>query len=124
MQERTMALAAIAVLNLLIVAGAAMAQGFWKNKPQNGWQGMPTGMMQGNMMNGMMQHHEQMEETMEKGTYSDLVKLREEYGFRIMPWVENEQDFQLARQMHEKMEKYAKENGFGAGHCPMMQGFT
>jgi len=123
MEKRTIILAAVAMLSLLIIAGIAAAQSMLRSKanvqnPDGSWQGM--GMMHNNMMKGMMQHHEEMEEIMEEGIYADLVKLREEYGFEIMPWVENEEDFQLAKQMHEKMEKYHEENGFDGTGCPMM----
>ena len=117
----------IAAVSLLLIAGLATAQGMWKNKDNqefgiqgmgamhgNMMKGMMGGMMQGNMMKGMTQHHEQMDELFEAGTYADLVKLREEQDFSIMPWVENEEDFQLAKKMHEKMEK--------SGGCQMMNG--
>ncbi|MBI4452016.1 hypothetical protein HY637_01175 [Candidatus Woesearchaeota archaeon] len=117
--NKKVTIAFVAIVSALLIAGAAAAQGMWRSKANaQNWQGM--GMMNGNMMKGMMQHHEEMEKVMEEGTYTDLAKLREEYGFSIMPWVENEEDFQLAKKMHEKMEKYREENGPGAGHCPMM----
>jgi len=105
-----------------LIAGIASAQGIWKNKEaaQANSQGMGMGggmmggMMQGNMMKGMMQHHEEIAEIMDESTYSGLVKLREESGLNIMPWVENEEDFRLAKKMHDKMEK--------TGGCPMMNG--
>jgi len=120
MEKKIIALVAVATLSLLVIAGIAAAQGMWKNKDsqQMGMQGM--GMMHGSVMKGMIQHHAEMEKLMEEGTFSDLVKLREKYDFNIMPWVENEADFALAKQIHEKMEKHAKENGFAEGHCPMM----
>jgi len=87
--------------------------------------------------------HEQMEEVMEQGTFNDLQELRQEAGFNIMPWVDSEDDFELAKQMHERMEQWREENGyedmpmkgmmgrgFGRGNargfgmqggCPMMQ---
>ncbi len=119
MEKRNIVLAAVAVVSLLIVAGFALAQGMRAEKsgPQSG-----MGMMNG-MMQGMMQHHEEMEEVMEEGTYSDLVALKEKYDSNIIPWVESEEDFKLAQQMHEKMEKYHEENGEIGGHgCPMMKG--
>ena len=114
--DKKLIVALVAALSVLLIAGLATAQGMWKNKESEmGMQGM-----HGNMMKGMMQHHEEMEKVMEEGTYADLVKLREENSFNIMPWVENEEDFQLAKKMHEKMEKYREDKGLGAGHCPMM----
>src|SRR3989344_5123413 len=93
-----------AALSVLLVASFAAAQGFWRSK-ENQQTGMMSGGMMKGMMGGMAKHHEQMGELFETGSYADLIKLREEQGFNMMPWVENEEDFQLAKKMHEKMEK-------------------
>lgn len=79
--------------------------------------------------------YEQMSAILENGTYADLQNYRETSGFNVMPWVQDEQDFQLAKVMHEKMQDYnegdgvgngfikngfGKGNGFGNGGCPML----
>ena len=60
--------------------------------------------------------HEEVQNVLETGTYEDLVALREEYNMPMMHWVQNEEDFELAKQNYQ-------ENGFagktGCG-CPMM----
>ena len=79
-------------------------------------------------MNGMIQYHDKMYKVMEEGTYADLQKLRDELGFSIMPWVQNEEDFKLAKQMHERMDKWHEENEITGSEnvmgksmgCPMM----
>ncbi len=92
-------------------------------------------------MHGQMQAtHEQMEQITESGTYQDLADLREETGFAVMPWVNDQESLELMQQVHSKMEQWREENtieegmGFGkgmkmaghagmmAGGCPMMQG--
>ena len=106
----------IAVISLLILAGIAMAQMGWKwsnKKDSNQWFGM-------GMMHGMMAYHEGMEKVMEEGTYNDLVAFREKLGFKIMPWIDNEQEFKEMQELHEKMEKLHEENEFGMQGCPMM----
>ena len=117
---------AILLIGLLIVglisAGIVFAHGFSKGAGANGIMGngmMGQGMM-GSMMNGMGNHHEEMSEIMETGTYQDLVDYREESEFNIVPWVENEKDFKLAQQMHQKMSNWNAKNGNSKGHCPMM----
>ena len=57
-------------------------------------------------------HHEEMEEVMEEGNYKDLVKLRVEIGFNIMPWVDSEGEFKEMQERHEAMEKFHEENGY------------
>ena len=104
----------IVLASLIAVIGIASAQGFgWSNGA--GQRGMGH--------HEMMLHHAEFEEILEHGNYADLVSLREEYGFQIMPWIESEADFQKAKEIHEKMEQYAKENGLARGSgfgCPMM----
>ena len=89
------------------------------------------GMGRGMMGNRMGVNHEQMEEVMEQGTFSDLQRLRQETGFNIMPWVNDEATFKQMQDMHEKMEKYMEssnwKSGMGMmasgranGNCPMM----
>ncbi|MBI1936191.1 hypothetical protein HYS31_07160 [Candidatus Woesearchaeota archaeon] len=129
MEKKNIAMVVAALAILLVFAGVAAAQGIWKVKQENlqangiigmgGMGMMHGGMTGGSMMQGMMQHHEEMEKVMEEGAYSDLAALREKYGINFMPWVENEEDFQLAKQMHEKMDKYHEKNGMEG--CPMMQ---
>ena len=130
MEKKNWSVAIAAIVGLLVLAGVVTAQGMWRSDngedAANGDMPMHGMMGMGNMagMGGMMQHHEDMEKVMEEGTYSDLVKLREELGFNMMPWVENEEDFELAQKIHEKMGKSHEENGMGMmvkGHkCPMM----
>ncbi|MEK6808446.1 MAG: hypothetical protein AABY14_02055 [Nanoarchaeota archaeon] len=87
---------------------------------------LTTANMFGNRKNGFA--HEQMEKMMEQGTYKDLVDIRDKSGIRVMPWVENEEDFKLAQKMHERMEKYNEESDFrmmgmhnGFQGCGMME---
>ncbi len=113
--KKSLVFVVAAVISLLVIAGIAMAQISlrWDNK-RDANQRSGMGMMHGNMM----AYHEDMEELMEKGNYNDLVALREKLGFKIMPWVDNEDDFRQAQKIHEKMEKFHEENGLGG--CPMM----
>ncbi|MBI2656551.1 hypothetical protein HYX03_02340 [Candidatus Woesearchaeota archaeon] len=116
--KKSLVFAVIAMISLLVIAGIAMAQIDWrwsnKQKDSQSFGMGSTGMMHGSMM----AYHEEMEKLMENGNYNDLVALREKLGFRIMPWVDNEDDFRQAQKIHEKMEKSHEENGFGG--CPMM----
>lgn len=115
MKKTTIALLIIGILSVGFVAAHGMMGGsIWKGE---------RGMMGGegwNTQQGMWTHHEGMEKIMEEGSYKDLENYRKETGFKVMPWVENEKDFELAKQMHERMEKWYEENGknIGAG-CPM-----
>ena len=52
--------------------------------------------------------HEEMEQVLESGAFEDLQQLREEYNMPIMHWVDDEQEFEQASQLHE-------ENGFWGG---------
>jgi hypothetical protein len=111
-------IAAAAILGLLAIVGIAFAQGMWKRNAETGGNFNGRGMMQ---RTGIGQYHEQMYQIMENGNYADFVKFREETGSNMMPWVQNEEDFSLAKQMHEKMEKFHEGSGFkGKGRCPMM----
>ena len=81
--------------------------------------------MGGGLRSGHMGHHEEMEKIMEQGTYKDLVAHREEIGWNVKPWVTSEEDFELAKGMHERMEKrhegntgFYGMNGMGNG-CHM-----
>jgi hypothetical protein len=72
-------------------------------------------------------HYQDMQNIMSAGTYADLVAYRQTSGANVMPWVQNEQDFALARQMHSKMNQWRQSNGAPAGQglgrgggCPMM----
>ena len=89
------------------------------------------GMARGMMGNRIGVNHEQMEEVMEEGTFNDFQKLRQETGFNMMPWVNDEATFKQMQEMHEKMEKYMEssnwKSGMGMmasgranGNCPMM----
>jgi hypothetical protein len=97
----------LVVIGLLLVAVVGLAAAHWGNG--------------------------EMEEIMEEGTYSDLEQLRQELGYNVKPWVESQEDFELAQAVHESMEAYHAENGprygrmggYGrmngyAGGCPMM----
>ena len=57
-------------------------------------------------------YHEEMENTIETGTYDDLVVLRDQYDRPFMRWVDSPEDFELAREHHEAMEE-SGETGFG-----------
>jgi hypothetical protein len=100
------------VVGLLVASGVyaygknANGQGFNRQQGQ-GRANMGTG-MRGNCPN-----HEAMETIMETGTYQDLVALRTQTGKNLKPWVQNEEDFQRAKEMHETMQ-----NSPGiAGNC-------
>jgi ABC-type multidrug transport system fused ATPase/permease subunit len=83
---------AVAVLGVL-AAGYAFAQGY-------GGYGRYGGMS----------------EIMRSGTYEDLLKYREETGIDVMPWIDDESDFELAQQMHQRMLAWRGANP-GAGGC-------
>lgn len=57
-------------------------------------------------------HQDDVENILETGTYDDLVKLRENIGYNVMPRVNSEEDFNQMKERHEYME----ENGFALGH--------
>ncbi len=89
-------------------------------------------------------YHDRMEQVLESGAYQDLVRLRQETGMPIMPWVDDEASFQQAQEQHASIEAqygegphmgaygprdgtgfrrgmmggYAGSRGFG-GDCPM-----
>jgi len=70
-------------------------------------------------------HYQDMQKIMANGTYSDLVEYRQTAGFNVMPWVQNEEDFTLAKQMHSRMSQNfpngQASQGFGRhGGCPML----
>lgn len=57
--------------------------------------------------------HDEIEGVIEEGKYSDLIELRQELGFNIMPWVDSEDDFKQAEEMHEAMEEFHEKYGYG-----------
>lgn len=72
-------------------------------------------------------HYQDMQEIMGSGTYGDLVEYKQTSGFNIMPWVQDEEDFTLAKERHAEMIQWRGENniqsgqGYGRnGGCPMM----
>jgi len=71
----------------------------------------------------MMEHHEEMEQVMEKGSFQDLVALREKIGFNIMPWVNDETQFKEMQERHEQMEEMMEGNGM-MGRGMMNRGFN
>ena len=98
----------VGILFLLAVASVS-AYGMWQID-------RPNGQRSGNIFQpGSM--HEQMEPIMEEGTYADLVKFREEVGFTMMPWVQDEETFRQAQERHEQMERWHEVNGYGHGGC-------
>ena len=105
-------LIAIAVVSILALAGIAAAF-MGKGIDRGAANGIAAGT-----------YHDDMYKVMSEGKYSDFVALREKAGFEIMPWVESEEDFKIAQQMHEKMEKFHEENNFQGmgGMNGMMQG--
>ena len=62
----------------------------------------------------MQDMHEEMDEILESGSYEQLEQLRDEYNMPIMHWVESEEEFNLARQMHER---YGDIYTMGYGGC-------
>ena len=78
------------------------------------------GLREGNIgYENMQNHHEQMEVIMEDGSYADLVELRKELGFSMMPWVNNDEDLDVMKEHHEQMEELGGMGG-GMHGCPMM----
>ena len=49
--------------------------------------------------------HEELDDIFESGDYSFLEHLRDKYVMPMMGWIENENDFELAKQMHEQFEE-------------------
>lgn len=43
----------------------------------------------------------EIEQVLESGSYSELEEMRQRYQVPIMQWVESEEDFKVARQMHK-----------------------
>ena len=62
-------------------------------------------------------HREQMEEIIEYGNYEDLVAFREEIGREVIPWVLDEEGFEILQTKHQ----YMVENGI-EHHRGMMKG--
>lgn len=60
---------------------------------------------------GMRAVHEQMEELFEKGSYDDIVKLRQKGC--IMPMIDSPEDFELMKEHHEAMEELHDSDDFG-----------
>lgn len=60
-------------------------------------------------------YHNDMENIFETGTYQDLTKYRAEKGVNMMPWVNSEDTFKLAKEHHELMD-----NGQGCQGRGMM----
>ena len=92
----------IAVLAVLVIStvGLVYAHG-------GGYKSNSFGMMGGYGMMGSSGYddmHEEMEEMMESGSYQDLIELREEYNMLMMYWIDSEEDFLKAQQMHEEFE--------------------
>ena len=73
--------AVLSLLSLAMVLGVVYAHS----------SGSGVGVRDGSM-------HELMESVIEDGSYADLVALRDEIGFNVMAWVEDESDFELAKE--------------------------
>lgn len=56
---------------------------------------------------------DEVEAVLEDGNYSDLVVLREKYQMPVMPWIQNEEDFQSAQ------ERYLENNSLSNMPCHM-----
>lgn len=106
MKKKNIILAAMALASLLLLTGIAVAHGMGSFRQ---WPG------------GMETHHEKMEKIIEDGSYNELAALRDKSGFRMMPWVDSEEDFKEMQQMHETMEKF-HEDGYGNRRAGMMSG--
>ncbi len=52
---------------------------------------------------GTCEYHDQMQTIMTTGTYADLVKLREESGKPMMPFVTDETSFKTIQEHHKQM---------------------
>ena len=57
--------------------------------------------------------HNELRPIIESGTYEEFTALRETYDHNFMPWIESEEDFALAQDMHERMEQNREQRGFG-----------
>jgi hypothetical protein len=119
------------VLALLVIGivstGTALAYG--KSFSQ-GCQGRNTNYANGNTLNkANCASNVEMQKIMSTGTYSDLTAYRQKTGYDMMPWVKNENDFNLAQQMHTKMLQWRQANGntnsqgYGLGMkvCPIQK---
>jgi len=92
------------IIGLALLVGAVSVFAHGADSVSQGWNGVGHMMMFGNY-DEYDNMHEDMENVLESGSYEDLVQLREEYDMPMMYWVENEEDFQLAQQMHERFDK-------------------
>jgi len=59
--------------------------------------------------------HDKVEEVLESGTFEDLEELREEYDMPIMHWIDDEEDFEIAKEYHEESEQTPRRR-FGGCH--------
>lgn len=87
-------LVVIGVALVAIVAGIVFA-----HKPDNG--------------KDMGAYKDEIESVLTNGTYTELTELRDDLGFQVLPWVQDEDDFAFAQEMHERMEEHHKEHGYG-----------
>ena len=103
----------LALLAIAIVAtGAVIAHGGSNTKERENLRvrGNYGGMMGHMMMGNMDEMHEQMGDVLESGDFQSLEELRDKWNMPIIHWVENEDDMQLAREMHAQ-----EEGNFGTG---------
>ena len=101
----------IGILAVLIISVVGIVYAF-----NEGYESFASDMMGGNQMmdeGAYFDMHQDMEKVLESGTYDDLVQLREEYNMPMMYWVNSQEDFELAQQMHEEFE----DSAFNGG-CP------
>ncbi len=105
----------IAILAVLVIStiGLVYAHGSGSGYGMMGGFGMMGNSGSGYGMMGSSNYdiHEEMEEVMESGSYQDLVELREEYNMPMMYWVDSEEEFLQAQQIHEEFE----EEGYRGG---------
>ena len=55
--------------------------------------------------------HNEIRPIIESGTYEEFTALRDTYDHSFMPWIETEEDFALAQEMHERMEQNRGQRG-------------
>jgi len=67
------------------------------------------------MIDDYMGMHDEVEKVLETGTFADLENLREEYNMPVMYWIDNANDFELAKEDHEIYEQTPNKR-FGGCH--------
>ncbi len=97
MQKKHAVFALVALASFSAIFGVASAYQ-WKGQSESGFASV----------------HDEIKLIIESGTYEEFTALRETYDHNFMPcWIESEEDFALAQEMHERMEQNREQRGFG-----------